>query len=122
MLVEDTHKVKVSILRYLPVVWEDVLGLDVVAGLVLRLVVVVVLLLLGCLVRVLLVEIVHEGWTYWLLGGGVPCGGRRVSLLKYYCFTPPITTLSKISRLTPHGSLVFLLLFIIAVDDHSAQV
>lgn len=51
MLVEDvTHKVKVSILRYLPVVWEDVLGLDVVAGLVLRLVVVVVFLLLGCLV------------------------------------------------------------------------
>lgn len=78
MLEEDvTHKVKVSVLRYLPVVREDVLGLDVVAGLLLRLVVVVVLLLLGCLVRVLLVKIVHEGWTYRLLGGGVPCGGGR---------------------------------------------
>lgn len=75
--VEDvTHKVKVSVLWYLPVVGEDVLGLDVVAGLLLRLVVVVVLLLLGCLVRVLLVKIVHEGGTYGLLGGGVPCGGR----------------------------------------------
>lgn len=124
MLVEDvTHKVKVSILRYLPVVWEDVLGLDVVAGLVLWLVVVVVLLLLGCLVRVLLVKIVHEGWTNRLLGGGVPWGGKRVSLLKHYCPPPTlITTLSKISWLTPHGSLVFLLLFIITVDDHSAQV
>lgn len=78
MLEEDvTHKVKVSVLRYLPVVREDVLGLDVVAGLLLRLVVVVVLLLLGCLIRVLLVKIVHEGWTYRLLGGGVPCGGGR---------------------------------------------
>lgn len=72
-----THKVKVSILWYLPVVGEDVLGLDVVAGLLLRLVVVVVLLLLGCLVRVLLVKIVHEGGTYGLLGSGVPCGGGR---------------------------------------------
>lgn len=45
-----THKVKVTVLRHLPVVGKDVLGLDVVAGLLLRLVVVVVLLLLGCLV------------------------------------------------------------------------
>lgn len=74
--VEDvTHKVKVSVLWYLPVVGEDVLGLDVVAGLLLRLVVVVILLLLGCLIRVLLVKIVHEGGTYGLLGSGVPCGG-----------------------------------------------
>lgn len=74
--VEDvTHKVKVSILWYLPVVGEDILGLYVVAGLLLRLVVVVVLLLLGCLVRVLLVKIVHEGGTYGLLRSGVPCGG-----------------------------------------------
>ena len=78
MLMEDvTHKVKVSVLRHLPVVREDVLGLDVVARLLLRLVVVVVLLLLRCLVGVLLVEIVHEGRTHWLLGGGVPCGGSR---------------------------------------------
>lgn len=67
-----THKVKVSILRHLPVVGEDILGLDVVARLLLWLVVVVVLLLLRCLVGVLLVKIVHEGWTYGLLGGGVP--------------------------------------------------
>ncbi len=79
MLLEDvTHKVKISVLRHLPVVRKDVLGLDVVAGLLLWLVVVVVLLLLGCLVRVLLVKIVHEGRTYGLLGGGVPCGGRGV--------------------------------------------
>ena len=45
-----THKVKVTILGHLPVVGEDVLGLDVIAGLLLRLVVVVALLLLGCLV------------------------------------------------------------------------
>lgn len=45
-----THKVKVSVLRHLPVVRKDVLGLDVVAGLLMWLVVVVVLLLLGCLV------------------------------------------------------------------------
>lgn len=78
MLVKDvTHKVKVSVLRHLPVVGEDVLGLDVVTGLLLRLVVVVVLLLLGRLVGVLLVKIVHEGWTYRLLGGGVSCGGGR---------------------------------------------
>lgn len=71
-----THKVKVSVLRYLPVVREDALGLDVVAGLLLRLVVVVVLLLMRRLVGVLLVEIVHEGGTQRLLGGGVPCGGN----------------------------------------------
>lgn len=76
VLMEDiTHKVKVSILRYLPVVGEDVLGLDMVAGLLLGLVVVVVFMLLGCLVGILLVEIVHEGWSDRLLGGGVPCGG-----------------------------------------------
>lgn len=74
---EVTHKVKVSILRHLPVVRKDVLGLDVVAGLLLRLVVVVVLLLLGCLVGVLFVKIVHEGRTHRLLWGGVPCGGGR---------------------------------------------
>lgn len=67
-----TYKVKISILRYLPVVWKDVLGLDVVARL-LRLVVVVVFLLLGCFVRVLLVKIVHERWAQGLLRGGVPC-------------------------------------------------
>lgn len=72
-----THKVKVSILRYLPVVREDVLRLNVVARLLLQLVVVVVLLLLGCLVRVLLVKIVHKGWTYRLLRGGVPYRGGR---------------------------------------------
>lgn len=78
MLKEDvTHKVKVSVLRHLPVVRENILGLDVVARLLLRLVVVVVLLLLGCLVGVLLVKIVHEGRTYRLLRGGVPCEGRR---------------------------------------------
>lgn len=71
-----THKVKVSVLRYLPVVREDVLGLDVVARL-LRLVVVVVLLLLGGFVRVLLVKIVHERWTHGLLRGGVSCGRGR---------------------------------------------
>lgn len=76
LMVDVTHKVKVSILRHLPIVREDILGLDVVAGLLLRLVMVVILLLLGCLVGVLLVKIVHEGWTYWLLGGGVPCGGK----------------------------------------------
>lgn len=77
MLMEnDTHKVKVSILRYLPVVWEDILGLDVVSRLFLLLVVVVVFLLLGCFVRVLLVKIVHEGWTNGLLGGGMSCGGE----------------------------------------------
>lgn len=82
MLIEDvTHKVKVSVLGNLPVVGEDVLGLDVEAGLLLRLVVVVVLLLL-CLVGVLLVKIVHEGRTHRLLGGGVSCGGgRRFQLL-----------------------------------------
>lgn len=61
-MANNAHKVKVSILRDLPVVREDVLGLDVVA-LLLRLVVVVVLLLLGCFVRVLLVKIVHERRT-----------------------------------------------------------
>lgn len=77
MLMEnDTHKVKVSILRYLPVVWEDILGLDVVSRLFLLLVVIVVFLLLGCFVRVLLVKIVHEGWTNGLLGGGMSCGGE----------------------------------------------
>lgn len=75
MLMKDvTHKVKVSVLRHLPVVREDILGLDMVAGLLLWLVVVVVLLLLGCFVRVLLVKVVHEGRTYRLLGGGVSCG------------------------------------------------
>lgn len=57
---DTTHKVKVSVLRHLPVVREDVLGLQVVPGLLLRLVVVVVLLLLGCLIRVLLVKVLHE--------------------------------------------------------------
>lgn len=73
---DATHKVEVSVLRNLPVIWEDVLGLDVVARLLLRLVVVVVLLLLRRLVGVLLVEIVHEGGTQGLLGRGVPCGGN----------------------------------------------
>lgn len=67
-----THKVKVSVLRHLPVVREDVFGLDVVGLLLLWLVVVVVLLLLGCFV-VLLVKVIHEGRTDRLLGGGVPC-------------------------------------------------
>lgn len=141
--VEDvTHKVKVSVLWYLPVVGEDVLGLDVVAGLLLRLVVVVVLLLLGCLVRVLLVKIVHERGTYGLLGSGVPCGGGggRVSnhegrIYKSTLIThkidrnkkektilDPFSPQQLISPLTPHGSLVFLLLLIVAVDDHGAQV
>lgn len=75
-MANDTHKVKVSVLRDLPVVREDVLGLDVVA-LLLRLVVVVVLLLLGCFVRVRLVKIVHEGRTQGLLRGGVSCACVR---------------------------------------------
>lgn len=74
-----THKVKVSILRHLPVVREDVLGLDVVARL-LRLVVVIVFLLLGCFVGVLLVKIVHERRTHGLLRGGVSCGGEQHEL------------------------------------------
>lgn len=45
-----------------------------VALLLLCLVVVVALLLLGRLV-VLLVEVIHEGRTKWLLGGGMSCGG-----------------------------------------------
>ncbi len=105
MLVEDvTHKVKVSVLRHLPVVWEDVLGLDVVSGLLLRLVVVVVLLLLGCLVGVLLVKVVHEGWTYRLLGCGVPCGGGRglCFLLQYfnYQYTQLMNIHKKIPNIT----------------------
>lgn len=77
-----THKVKISILWYLPVVREDVLGLDVVARL-LRLVVVVVLLLLGGFVGVLLVKIIHERWTDGLLRGGVSCGrGQHESHLE----------------------------------------
>lgn len=67
-----THKVKVSVLRHLPVVREDVLGLEVVPWLLLRLVVVIVLLLLRCLVGVLLVKVIHEGRSHGLLGGGVP--------------------------------------------------
>lgn len=72
-----THKVKVSILRNFPVVWEGILGLDVVTKLLLWLVVIVILLLLGCLVRVLLVEVIHEGRAYLLLGSRVSCGSRR---------------------------------------------
>lgn len=77
---QDTHKVEVSVLRNLPVVREDIFGLDVVAGLLLGLVVVVVLLLLGCLVGVLLIKIIHKGWTDGLLGGGVPCEGEEAGL------------------------------------------
>jgi len=72
-----THKVKVPVLGHLPVVGEDVLGLDVVGGLLLRLIVVVLLLLLRRLVGVLLVEVVHEGRTQGLLGRGVPCSGEE---------------------------------------------
>lgn len=78
-----THKIKVPVLGHFPVIWEDVLGLDVVAWLFLRLVVVVVLLLtlmlvmvLGRLVGVLLVKVVHEGRTHGLLRGGVPWRGE----------------------------------------------
>lgn len=70
-----THKVKVSVLRNLPVVGEDILRLDVVARLLLPLVVVVVFLLLSCFVGVLLIKVVHEGGTYGLLWGRVSCGG-----------------------------------------------
>jgi len=70
-----THKVKVPVLGHLPVVGEDVLGLDMVGGLLLRLVVVVLLLLLRRLVGVLLDEVVHEGRTQALLGREVPCSG-----------------------------------------------